>query len=148
MRAVSAARLAGAAFVFAALVVGSWFVVISPGHEFDMVSIGQWTHHVAVARVTSSYVKQIVWDPSGRLEAWLPDKPHVAVANLVLFAWLVWFAVRASPWPEPADVGDRASAELSVWRRPGATSPARTCTPRTRRRRLSPRDRSRCPRSS
>jgi hypothetical protein len=32
----------------------------------------------------------------GRFEAWLPDEPHVAVANLVLFAWLVWFAIRAS----------------------------------------------------
>jgi hypothetical protein len=49
-----------------------------------------------------------MWDPSGRLEAWLPDKAHVAAANLVLFAWLVWFAIRVSSWPEPADVGDRA----------------------------------------
>jgi hypothetical protein len=50
MRAVSAARLGGAAFVFlAALVLRSWFVASAPGHEFDMVSIAQWTHHAASA---------------------------------------------------------------------------------------------------
>jgi hypothetical protein len=60
------------------------------------------------AALMANMLCSFMWDPSGRLEAWLPDKPHVAAANLVLFAWLVWFAVRASSWPAPADLGERA----------------------------------------
>jgi hypothetical protein len=56
----SPARLAAAFLVFcAALALRSWVAVSSPGHPYDMLVIGRWMHHAAVAGATTSYVHQV-----------------------------------------------------------------------------------------
>jgi Gpi18-like mannosyltransferase len=43
-----------------------------------------------------------LWEPIGWLARYVPSPPRLAVANLALFAWLGWFAIRAASLPETA----------------------------------------------
>jgi hypothetical protein len=62
------------------------------------------------AVLLANMLGDIPWAPIEWLTRYVPPPPHLAMANLAVFAWLGWFAIRASSVSAPAAASSPASA--------------------------------------